>query len=184
MQKFEQDFAFVSFNVHFGYVGLQRRHYKIPAWANPWGRLPPRPKSCEGDGFKSPPQEFCNDAVVHIAKMYIKNYECAIIKVKKVAPENATKAFGGRTPLGPAGGAYTVTSNLHLLNLMDRDRPRKGEGKRQEWRGQGLMGDRGRRGGREGREERQGEGQEGVRRGSDGEENLAPTAISKSRRLC
>ena len=63
-----------------------------------------------GDAPKSPPQEF-SYAPLYTAKMYSKNYECDIMKVKKVCrfqPEKAPKAFGGRTMPGPAGGAQNA----------------------------------------------------------------------------
>jgi len=45
---------------------------------------PPQPKRFGDDAPKSPPHELCYVAVIYGAKRYSKNYECVIMKVKKV----------------------------------------------------------------------------------------------------
>jgi len=46
---------------------------------------PPRPRiKLWGRCPKVAPQEFCDVAVVYISKRYSKNYDCVIMKVKKV----------------------------------------------------------------------------------------------------
>ena len=80
-----------------------------------------------------------------------------VTKVRRFQPENALKAFGGRAPPGPAGGANSAPPG----------------GGREGREGEGRAGRRiNRRAGRRRKREREGEGKS------------RPMVISKSRRLC
>ena len=141
------------------------------------------PKSCGGDTPKLPHGYFVMPPW-YTAKRCSKNYECVIMKVKKLRwfhfqPENATKAFGGGAPPGPAWELTALPQTpswTYRVGVGTRKGDRKDTGHR---RGEGRGG-RGER--QEGQEGRQGEegGQEGEGEGK-GESRL--TVISKSRRL-
>jgi len=57
---------------------------------------------------------------------------------RRFQPEKAPKAFSGRDPPGPAGGAYSAPQT-HYLDLKGRGRTREGKGKRKDGR-EGMKG--------------------------------------------
>jgi len=123
---------------------------------------------------------------LYTAKKYSKNYKCVIMKVKRHA-DFSLKMHQKRLAAGLRQdplGEFTALPQTLYLDLRGRY-SQKGEGKETggEMRGQKEVTGEGQVG-REEMEGRQGKGgQKGRWEGEGNARNLAPTAISKSRRL-
>jgi len=93
------EYSFVNLHPAIGRLGANSMGTIAPTAKKLWAMPPSRP---HGNFVMSP---------LYTAKRYSENYECVImklIKVRRFQPENALKAFSGRAPPGPAGGAYSA----------------------------------------------------------------------------